>query len=382
MIARGVTPSRITIRRSRILGTLALVVVIICLAVDLAVYTNFGRIAERLGLTHRTIVAFTLIANHIARIDPATGVVLAETPDLLGEQFPTMAVSHDGQALFVPQTILRDGVSQDELLVLSATTLAVQSSVPLQHVVWSMDSWPPALAVTSDDRTVIVSQHGQSDSDPYWISYYDRHTGRVAGDSTVLDGCGVSQLLPFDDQVAVLCLEFGDLRFVNVPSHRITDTVRLSSIPSAYLGAPVAAGFIPGERALAVVCNYGGIARVDLDSHVVSLVARLVPAGSGRLDVAADFSRNGLAAVVLAPLNSEGPAPATELVVVDVRTGHLLDQRDIASGDQVAIAPDGARVYVVDGQNGLLALDPSTGTARPFGLDPSHTRVHLVFSDG
>jgi len=192
MVTFGATARRRPCSRPRLVGAIILIVLI---AFGVVVLTNNMEpgIEARLGISVERLVAFTYIAGHVVRLDPTTGAILAQSTELLEVQFPSIAVSHDGQSVFVLHSEPHDGEFQDQLLTLSTTSLAVQARAPVQHFMRSMDAWPPALAVTPDDRTVVVSQYGRNDSDPYWISYYDRQTGRFAVDSTILWGCGVSQ---------------------------------------------------------------------------------------------------------------------------------------------------------------------------------------------
>ncbi|MGH2458344.1 MAG: hypothetical protein ACRDIY_05700, partial [Chloroflexota bacterium] len=251
-------------------------------------------IERRLGIVHGPTAAYTFIAGRIARIDPATGAILAESSDFSGDQFPSLAASHDGRAVFVLHHGPEGGRTGDWLVTLSATSLTVEATAPLQHYMRPMDAWPPALAITPDDRTVVVEQYGYSESDPYWLSYYDRRTGAFTSDRTDLPGCGVAQLLPVAHQLAALCFSSGDVRLVELHSHRVTAT--LLPIPSGMgvFGLPVAAGVLPESSELAVLDDHGQLVRVDLARRTVSPIATLVPANGNFPPVtAASFSDNG-----------------------------------------------------------------------------------------
>ena len=381
MVTFGAVVQRRSFSRPPLVGAIILMVVIACSVAVLTNNDSLQGIEAQLGIPGKPPVAYTFLAGHIVRIDPSTGAILAQASDLVAEQFPSLAVSHDGQSLFVLHSELHDGEYQDQLLTLSTSTLALQASAPVQHFMRPMESWPPALAVTSDDRMVVVSQYGRSDSDPYWLSYYNRQTGRFAVDSTILWGCGVSQLLPFDEQVAVLCLGAGDLRFVDLQSHKVTATLTPGVTPDGVLGSAIAAGIIPGQRALAVVLDRGSLVRIDLVTHAISLTTDLVSPNSEFAPRWADFSANGRVAVLLGRVDGTGAGPLP-LLIVDSTNGRILDRLYIDTlYPAVTMAPDGQRVYVLTDSGGLQEVDLATHRLRSFGPDPANTWVHLVFAD-
>lgn len=351
------------------------------------VATNQGArsvIAARLGFGPSPTFAYTIIAGHISRIDPATGAILAQSPDLYGEQFPSLAVSHDGGYVFFLRSVVEDGYVNDQLVTLSATSFTPQARVPLQRFMRPMDAWPPALAVSPDDRTVIVYQYGLSESDPTWLSYYDRQTGRLTGNPTILNRCGVAQLLPVDRQLAVVCVDSADLRLVDLESHQVTATLPLDLPRVGVIGWPIATGVSPGRSALTVVQTHGSLLRVDLASRSVSLITNLVPYNGEFAPVtSAAFSANGHVAVTLAASREDRSVGlGRSLLIVDTATGRILDRLAVESRyGGMTFSPDGQRVWIVGEQDTLTEVDLTTHQVRPFGPDPSRTWVHLIFTD-
>ena len=361
-------------------------IVILCVvgglaAMGIAWGTSSG-IERRLGIVRGPTVAYAHVAGRIARIDPITGAVLARSSDFSGDQFPSLAASPDGQSVFVLHHGTEGGRTGDWLVTLSATNLAVEAAAPLQHYMRPMDAWPPALAITPDGRTVVVEQYGYTEADPYWLSYYDRRTGTFTSDRTDLPGCGVAQLLPVGQQLAVVCLTVGDLRLVDLRSHRVTATLLLTPSEKGVFGSPVAAGVLPGSSELAVVDDHGNLLRADLVHQVVRLVATLVPASDTFPPVtAAAFSANGRVAVLLAPTQADRSiGRAQTLLIVDAANGQIRDRMPIASQyGAVSLSPDGQRLFVIGEHDRLQWIDLTTRQVRAFGPDPSHTWVHLAY---
>jgi DNA-binding beta-propeller fold protein YncE len=359
-----------------------LTVLVLALGGTLAPGDVFPGIASRAGLARTGPMAYTLVAGRVARLDPSTGAILAMGAEQYGDQSPSLAVSRDGRAVYLLHSVVRDGHPSDELLTLNAATLAPVVSAPVDHFLRPMESWPPAMAVTTDDRTVLVSQYGNSDSDPYWISYYDRQSGRFAADTTILPNCGVSQLLPFDDQVAVLCLGSDNLRFVDLRTHRVTATLTPGVTPVGVLGSAVAAGFIPGQRALAVVLDHGGLVRVELDTHAISVLGALVPADGGLHVRWADFSANGRVAAALLRADGSETRPVP-IVLADVASGRVLDRLSVDSlYPALTLSPDGQHLFVTAASGAVQVVDLRSHRTSPFGPDPAQMWVHLVFGSG
>jgi hypothetical protein len=342
--------------------------------------TILPAIEARFGIFSHPSVVYALIDGYFTRLDPSTGAILAQSPDLTGDQFSSVAASHDGQSVFVLHTVPKDDSFADELLTLSAATLSVKARAPVQHFMRPMDSWPPALAVSVDDRTVIVSQYGNTESDPYWLSYYDRQTGRFAPDSTVLDGCGVAQLLPFDQQVAVLCFGSDNLRFVDLRTHRVMATMTPGLTPTGVLGSAVAAGLIPGQQALAVVLDLGSLVRVDLRTHAISVITNLASPTGDLAPRWADFNASGRVVVLLERVDGAETRPLP-LLIVDTASGRIVDRETVDSlYPTLTMSPDGQRVYVLAGAGSLQEIDLTTHRMQPFGPDPAHTSGHVLFS--
>jgi len=178
----------------------------------------------------------------------------------------------------------------------------------------------------------------------------------------------------------VLCLAADDLRFVDVPSHKVTATVKLWTTPVGVLGSPIAAGLIPGQQALAVVLDHGSLARVDLVTHAVSVTSNLVSSDSEFMPRWADFSANGRVAVLLGRVDKTEAHPAP-LLIVDSATGRVLDRLSIDTRyGALTMASDGQSVFVLSDSGSLQEVDLATHQVRPFGPDPAHTEVHLVFT--
>ncbi|HEX5415225.1 MAG TPA: hypothetical protein VFZ25_06140 [Chloroflexota bacterium] len=327
-------------------------------------------------------VAYTFVAGHLAKIDPTSGVILTRSAEQYGDQFPSLAVSHDGGALFLLHAAVVNGQTSDQLIILSAATLAPAASVSVEHFMSSMDAWPPALAVTSDDRTVVVYQYGDNENSPFWLSYYDRASSRFLADQTILPACGVAQLLPVGEQLAVLCFGTGQVYLVNLATHHVSATVQLDLPSGDAIGLPVAAASIPDQNAIVVVESHGRLFRVDLTTHAVSLITSLVTTdGQFAPVVAAAFSDNGRVAVSVATNKDDASAgQARDLLIADTSDGRLLEEVPVLSRYTLTMAPDGRRVFLRGDSNTLYQLDLTTRRLSAFGPEADRTWVHLIFA--
>jgi hypothetical protein len=195
----------------------------------------------------RSTVAYTFMEGDVVKLSADTGRVLARRPHRLASQGPSLAVSRDGQAVFVLDSG-HDGTRRtDHLTVLAGDALTPQLRVPAPDYAIYQQAWPPALAVAGDDRTVAVyhfSQDGGENASP-WLTYFDRQAGAFAADKTLLPGCGPAQLLPTGQQFVVVCLRANNVRLVDVPTRQVTGTIALSQPRAGNRAGWVVAGGLP-----------------------------------------------------------------------------------------------------------------------------------------
>jgi hypothetical protein len=172
-----------------------------------------------------------------------------------------------------------------------------------------------------------------------------------------------------------------DVRLVDPKSHQVNARVFLDLQDSGVIGFPIAAATIPGQDAVAVVQDHGGLLRVDLASQKVSLIANLVPNnGEFATVTGAAFSSNGEAVVALATSNHDrSVGRAMTLLVVNTTSGRIQGRWLTPSWYGIGVPPDGRSVYARGDRGDLERLDLTSGAVKPFSSAPRYTWFHLIF---
>jgi len=337
-------------------------------------------LTARLAGTTSPRVVFALADGNVVKVDAVSGAVLARQPHLPSTMLPSLAVSSDGRSVFVLEIQWQGASPNGRLSVLSADTLWPQVTVPADS--YAQDG--VALAVTSDDRTVVIyHEHPFPGTSPdYWLSYFDRQSGHLLAAQTGLPGCGSGgQLIPMASQLAVLCRGTDDVRIVDLGSQEVVRTISLLPVPkSNRAGGALAAGTIPGSSALAVLLDDGQLLRLDPTRQSVSQVADLAPERGRVVPIGgAVFSQTGRAVIALSNSAADwSVGRASTLLVVDLVTGQVMSRLAQVSQYGISITPDGQRAFLRTQPLGeLFALDLGTHRALPFG--PAHAN-ELAFS--
>jgi DNA-binding beta-propeller fold protein YncE len=319
-------------------------------------------------------VAYAVGPGAVVKVDAASGVPLARWPLPGGVPGTSLAVSHDGQLVFV-LNVDWDGQADhdavDRLHVLSGDTLVEQLSLPAED--FARAGNPPALAATSDDRTVVVYHAGRRSSEAgFWLTYFDRRTASFSADHTPLPGCDGARLLPLSgSQLAVVCTATNDVRLVDAAAHKVVGTTALGQPRARNLpGWVVAADVIPESATLAVVLDNARVVRVDPARQTVTPIAELAADDSQVVPAyGAAFSPSGRAVVALAKDGDERSTGAgSTLVVVDISSGKVLDRFAQPVYLGIALSPDGKRAFVrAPGRSGhLQAIDLATHGVQDF----------------
>lgn len=209
---------------SLVIGTLALATP---QSRGLVAFLREPPVASQSGLADpapRPAAAYAFMGADVVRVDPATGGVLARRPYHLATQSPHLAVSPDGQAVFVLDSGSDGTRVIDRLTVLSGDTLTPLLSVPVDDYARYPSAWPPALAVTSDSRTVAVyhisQRDGAGEQTAPWLTFVDRATGAFTPDMLKLPGRGVAHLLPAGNRLAVVCFLASDVRLIDAATRQ------------------------------------------------------------------------------------------------------------------------------------------------------------------
>lgn len=219
-------------------------------------------------------VAYAFSGGDVVKLDARTGAIVARHPYGHPTMLPSLAVSRDGRAVFVLDTLWDGSSAHDRLTVLRADTLAPVGSAPADA--YAQDG--TALAVTPDDRTVaIYHEHRTAQASPdSWLTYVDRATATLLPVQTLLAGCGSGAQLLSLAELAVVCPIAGDVRLVDPGTQRVAATVAVDAVPGTdRSGRIVAAGTIPGAQALALVLDDGQLVRLDLPGRRMAPIADL-----------------------------------------------------------------------------------------------------------
>lgn len=338
--------------------------------------------APALGIASQPTVAYTFIGGEVAKVNAATGAILARQPYHLATQGPSLAVSRDGKAVFVLDSEFDGTKAVDHLTVLTGDTLQPQLRVPADGYAQYMGAWPPALTVTEDDRIVAVYHISRDNAGlSPWLTYFDRQAGQFTGDSTPLPGCGSAQLIPIGQRLAVLCLHANEVRLIDLASRQVTGAIALSR-PRAgnRSGWAVVAGVIPGTAALAVVLDNARLVRVDLAAGTASTRANFAAGDEQIVPLkGATFTSDGRVVVALSRNTADrSRGLASTLLVADMVTGKTIDQFAQPTYAGITTAPDGRRLLSRIPEGGLNVIDLSKRRAEPFGDAPANTSPNLA----